>query len=170
MLEAGRGPLDDVELADRPPLVVAEERDDGRAEACPERGGDLGRIGADDDDVAIVDLELRLEGCEVPNLARALWSPVSPVEAHDERKPLGELRERDGSAGVIRQLEIDELSTGDEIGSHGPSLVVLVPDGANRPPRTCRHSVDARAIPGPTRRPPSDSRLRCRGARAHAFS
>lgn len=119
VLEAGRGQLDDVELADGAPLVVAEERDDGRAEARAERGGDLGRVGADDGDVAIVDLEFGLEGYEVPDLARAFRSPVAPVEAHDERKPLGELREPDGGAGVIRQLEIGELSAGDEIGSHG---------------------------------------------------
>jgi hypothetical protein len=99
--------------------VVAEERDDRGAQACAERGADLGRVGADDGDVGIVDLEFGLEGYEVPDLARALRSPVAPVEAHDERKPLGELREPDRGAGVIRQLEIGELSAGDEIGSHG---------------------------------------------------
>ena len=118
MLETGRGPLDDVELADRAPLVVAKERDGGRAETCAEGGGDLGRIGADDGEVAIVDLELGLKGCEVPDLARALRSPVASVEAHDEREPLGELREPDGGTGVIRQLEIGKPSAGDEIGSH----------------------------------------------------
>jgi len=119
MLEAGRGQLDDVELADRAPLVVAEERDDGSAEACAERGRDLGRIGADDGEMAVVDLELGLKGCEVPDLARALRSPVASVEAHDERKPLGELREPDGGISVIRKLEIGKSSAGDEIGSHG---------------------------------------------------
>jgi hypothetical protein len=119
MLEAGSGQLDDVELAYRAPLVVAEERDDGCAEACAERGRDLGRIGADDGEVAIVDLELGLKGCEVPDLARALRSPVATVEAHNERKALGELREPDGGTGVIRQLEIGKSSAGDEVGSHG---------------------------------------------------
>jgi hypothetical protein len=119
MLEAGRGQLDDVELVDRAPLVVAEERDDGRAEACAERGGDLGRIGADNGEMAVVDLELGLKGNEVPNLARALRSPVASVEAHDERKPLGKLREAHGCTGVIRQLQIGKPSAGGEIGSHG---------------------------------------------------
>jgi hypothetical protein len=37
VLEAGRRDLDDVELADRAPFVIAQERDDGRAEARPKR-------------------------------------------------------------------------------------------------------------------------------------
>jgi hypothetical protein len=118
VLEARRRLLDDVELADRAPFVVAEKRDDGRAEAGAERGRDLGWVRADDGDVAIVDLKLGLEGGEVPDLARALRSPVAPVETHDERKPLSQLREPDRGGGVIRQLEIGKLSAGDEIGSH----------------------------------------------------
>jgi hypothetical protein len=99
--------------------MVAEERDDGGPEPRAERGTDLGRIGAHDGEVAVVDLELGLESGEVPDLARALRSPIAPVEAHDERESLGELREPDGSAGMVRQLEVGELSTGDEIRSHG---------------------------------------------------
>jgi hypothetical protein len=119
VLEAGGSPLDDAELANGAPFVVAEECDDGCAEAGAKRGGDLGRVSADEGDVAVVDLEFGLERCEVPDLARALRSPVAAVKAHDEGKPLRKLREPDEGARVIRQLQIGELSAVDEIGSHG---------------------------------------------------
>jgi hypothetical protein len=117
VLEARGGLLDDVQLGDGPALVITQERERG-AEARAERGGDLGRIGADNREVAVVDGQLVLQRREVPDLARALWSPVAAVEAQDERKAVGELGEPDRLAPVVRELQIGKATADDQIRSH----------------------------------------------------
>src|SRR5262245_44667136 len=163
VLEAGRRHLDDVELPDRASLVVTQERDDRGAQASAKRGGDLGRVGADDGQMAIVDLELGLEGGEVPDLARALRSPVPPIKAHDQRKPLSKLRELDESTSVIRQFEIGELLAGDEIGAHGfllgaNSTLTLPHDSSGRRPahgRSASNVAAARSTSASSKRRPT---------------
>ena len=111
------GLIDDVELGDRLAFVVAQERV-RRAQAGPERRGDLRGIGADHREVAVVHVELALQVVQVPQLALALRSPVAPAEAQDERVPRRELGEPHRLQPVIGQFEIGKVTADDEVSTH----------------------------------------------------
>jgi hypothetical protein len=81
---------------------MVREKREGGPQPGPEGRGDLRRVGRDHGELAVVDLELRLKLREVPDLARALRSPIAPVKRHDERKAVGELGESDGLVAMIR--------------------------------------------------------------------
>src|SRR5262249_15227082 len=116
------------ELVDRTPLRVTEERE-ARAEPGAERRRHRGRIDADRGEMAIVHVELVLEFRRVvPQLARALRSPVAAIEGQDERKLARERRDARGLAEMIGKLEVREPAADDEIGVH------RVPPLGNREP------------------------------------
>src|SRR4029453_1714181 len=95
MPESRRGLLDDVEVRDRPTLMVAE-KGECCAEPRAERGGHLRRVRRDHRHLAVVDREFVVQFGEVPDLALALRSPVAAVETQDERELTDQLGETDG--------------------------------------------------------------------------
>jgi hypothetical protein len=82
--------LNNVELPNGFALMVAEKRK-GSTHASPEGGTDLRRVSTDHGEVTVVHSQFILQVGEVPNLARAFWSPVPTIEAEDKRKAFGKL-------------------------------------------------------------------------------
>jgi hypothetical protein len=103
VFEVGWGDFDHVELPNRLPLMIAEKGEHG-TESGAESSADFWRVGTDNGELAVVDLELILPLGEVPHLARAFWSPITAVKTHDERKASRELGQFDKLVAVIRKL------------------------------------------------------------------
>ena len=99
-----------IELLDRNPLLIAEKRKCG-SQAGLESGVALRAIGADHDQLAIIDFQLVLKFGQKTQLRLALGSPVTAVEIHHYRKPFGDLREPGDFSFVIGKLQIREAAT-----------------------------------------------------------
>ena len=109
--------LNNVELPNGFALMVAEKCK-GSTHASPEGGTDLWRVSADHSEITVVHPQLILQVGEVPNLARAFWSPVSAIEAEDKRKALGELGEFDVLVAMIGEFQVWQAFANDEIWVH----------------------------------------------------
>jgi hypothetical protein len=68
--------------------------------------------------MAVVDGELVLQLREVPDLHRALGSPVAAIEAEDERIAVGERGQGVRPAAMVGKLEVREPAADDEITTH----------------------------------------------------
>jgi hypothetical protein len=90
VFEIGRCDFDHVELSDGLTLVIAEKCE-RRSQSGSESRADFGRIRTDDRQLTVVDLQVFLQLIEAPNQARAFWSPIAAVEAHDQRKAFCQL-------------------------------------------------------------------------------
>ncbi len=85
------GHFDDIELPDGLTLVVAEKRI-GRSQSGAEGRADFWRIGANNSQFAVIDLQVLLKFYKAPQLPRTFGSPVATVEAQDQRKATRQFR------------------------------------------------------------------------------
>ena len=98
-----------IELLDRGPAMIAQKWKSS-SQAGLESGVALRAIGADHDQLAIIDFQFVLKFCQKTQLRLALGSPVTTVEIHHYRKPFGDLREPDGFPFVVGKLQIREAT------------------------------------------------------------
>jgi hypothetical protein len=105
-------------LPDRFALMIAE-KGERSTQSGTEGGAHFRRIGTDNGELAVVDLELVLPLGEVPHLARAFWSPVATIEAHNERKASGKLGQLDRLVPVVREFQIRKAVAHDNVRMHG---------------------------------------------------
>ncbi len=115
--EIRRGHFHYIELPDGLTLVVTEKRI-GRSQTGTERRADLGRVGAYDGQLTVVDLQVFLQFEEAPQLQRAFRSPIATVKAHDQRKLAREFRQLGQLLSMIGERQIRESFAHNKIGMH----------------------------------------------------